>query len=393
MKDSSRIAVSINIINNFLLGEPIEKVFTNWARKAKYAGSSDRAAIRDIIFCCLRSLKSFSKVGNSFSGRGVVIGYLLVQNEHPVNYFTGTAYAPAKLTDAENENILNVDVQSVIESVFDFPDWMCLELAESLDSKFIQINKFFRNRAPMFLRVTSRKSSIENVRTLLLEEKIETKTVEGSSKALAVCSNIRKVKLTNAFKKGLFEVQDINSQIACEMLHLKSGSRVLDFCAGGGGKSLAIKDKADVDITAYDLNIGRMKDIPVRSERTDTKIRMLTSLDEITGLKFDAVICDVPCSGSGAWRRNPDGKWSLTKEKYELLKKEQHSILKSASQFVREGGLLVYMTCSILKPENEEQVNRFLLENKTWENTLVKNLSISNNGDGFFLAINRKYIS
>ena len=120
---------------------------------------------------------------------------------------------------------------------------------------------------------------------------------------------------------------------------------------------------------------------------------MLTSLDEITGLKFDAVICDVPCSGSGAWRRNPDGKWSLTKEKYELLKKEQHSILKSASQFVREGGLLVYMTCSILKPENEEQVNRFLLENKTWENTLVKNLSISNNGDGFFLAINRKYIS
>ena len=108
MKDSSRIAISIDIINNFLLGEPIEKVFTNWARKAKYAGSSDRAAIRDIIFCCLRSLKSFSKVGNSFSGRGVVIGYLLVQNEHPVNYFTGTAYAPAKLTDAENENILIV---------------------------------------------------------------------------------------------------------------------------------------------------------------------------------------------------------------------------------------------------------------------------------------------
>ena len=107
MKDSSRIAISIDIINNFLLGEPIEKVFTNWARKAKYAGSSDRAAIRDIIFCCLRSLKSFSKVGNSFSGRGVVIGYLLVQNEHPFNYFTGTAYAPAKLTDAENENILN----------------------------------------------------------------------------------------------------------------------------------------------------------------------------------------------------------------------------------------------------------------------------------------------
>ena len=390
MKNSSRIAASISIIDSFLSGEPIEKVLSNWARKSRYAGSSDRAAIRDIIFCCLRSLNSFSKIGNSLTGRGVVIGYLLAQNEDPMKYFTGTTYAPSKLSSVEIENILVVDVKSVTESVFDFPEWLCSELVESLDFEFIHINKFLRNRAPMFLRVNGRRSSIENVKSLLLDENIETERVQGSSKALIVCSNNRKVKMSKSFEKGLFEFQDLNSQIACEMLQLKSGSKVLDFCAGGGGKSLALKDKVDVDITAYDINKSRMKDIPARSERADAKIRVLSTLDEITGLKFDAVICDVPCSGSGSWRRNPDGKWSLTKEKYELLKEEQRSILKSASQFVREGGLLVYMTCSILKPENEEQVKKFLFENKTWENTLIKNLPISNNGDGFFLSINKK---
>ena len=106
MKNSSRIAASISIIDSFLSGEPIEKGLSNWARKSRYAGSSDRVAIRDIVFCCLRSLRSFSKIGNSLTGRGVVIGYLLAQNEDPMKYFTGTTYAPTKLSSVEIENIL-----------------------------------------------------------------------------------------------------------------------------------------------------------------------------------------------------------------------------------------------------------------------------------------------
>jgi 16S rRNA (cytosine967-C5)-methyltransferase len=209
------------------------------------------------------------------------------------------------------------------------------------------------------------------------------------SGALEVKRNNRKVKLSKAYKKGYLEFQDINSQLACELIPLSDGFRVLDFCAGGGGKALALKDRVDIDISTYDVNSVRMKDIPVRSERAGVKVKIFLDLKDIARTEFDLVLCDVPCTGSGAWRRNPEGKWSLTVDKYNLIQKEQVSILNTAKTLVKEGGSLVYMTCSFLKSENEDQIKKFLVSNTNWKTTLMKNLSNKTNGDGFFIAILR----
>ena len=186
MKDSARLASSIDIIDEFLNGIPLERAFSGWARRSKFAGSSDRAAIRDILFCSIRSLKTYSKIGGSKTGRGIVIGYLLEIGKKPAEYFTGEHYAPEVLSNEESQTILNVNVESVVESEVDFPDWLIPVLKQSLGPKFKVINSFLRNRAPMFLRINSRKASLKKVQSLLSQEDIETEIVSLVSGALEV---------------------------------------------------------------------------------------------------------------------------------------------------------------------------------------------------------------
>ena len=129
-----------------------------------------------------------------------------------------------------------------------------------------------------------------------------------------------------------------------------------------------------------------MKDIPVRSDRAGVTINLLSNDDIRTVSSYDLVICDVPCTGSGAWRRNPDAKWTLTTDNYEALKKTQQEIFDDASKLVSGNGVLVYMTCSLLKAENSDQVEAFLLRNSDWEVVFQESFPLSNSGDGFFVT-------
>jgi len=386
MTPNARIASAILIIDTIIDGDPAEKVLTNWARKSRFAGSSDRSAVRDIVFDCLRSLNSFGTLGGNKTGRGVIIGYLLFSNKEPNLFFNGIGYGPSELTPSELSHIDLTQNESSPLEVLDFPDCLLDELKDSLGESFYSVNKTLKQRAPFYIRVNLSKATLDEVQLILRDEGIETELDDTCVTALKVLSNPRKVKQSDAYKTGLLDIQDLNSQISCRTIPVENGWKLLDFCAGGGGKSLALSDRFSGTIDAYDKDFLRMKDIPVRSDRAGVTINLLSNDDIRTVSSYDLVICDVPCTGSGAWRRNPDAKWTLTTDNYEALKKTQQEIFDDASKLVSGNGVLVYMTCSLLKAENSDQVEAFLLRNSDWEVVFQESFPLSNSGDGFFVT-------
>ena len=386
MTPNARIASAILIIDSIIAGDPAEKVLTNWARKSRFAGSSDRSAVRDIVYDCLRSLNSFGTLGGNKTGRGVIIGYLLFSNKEPNLFFNGIGYGPSELTPSELSHIDLTQNESSPLEVLDFPDCLLDELKDSLGESFYSVNKTLKQRAPFYIRVNLSKATLDEVQLILRDEGIETELDDTCVTALKVLSNPRKVKQSDAYKTGLLDIQDLNSQISCRTIPVENGWKLLDFCAGGGGKSLALSDRFSGTIDAYDKDFLRMKDIPVRSDRAGVTINLLSNDDIRTVSSYDLVICDVPCTGSGAWRRNPDAKWTLTTDNYEALKKTQQEIFDDASKLVGGNGVLVYMTCSLLKAENSDQVEAFLLRNSDWEVVFQESFPLSNSGDGFFVT-------
>jgi len=386
MTPNARIASAILIIDSIIAGDPAEKVLTNWARKSRFAGSSDRSAVRDIVYDCLRSLNSFGTLGGNKTGRGVIIGYLLFSNKEPNLFFNGIGYGPSELTPSELSHIDLTQNESSPLEVLDFPDCLLDELKDSLGESFYSVNKTLKQRAPFYIRVNLSKATLDEVQLILRDEGIETELDDTCVTALKVLSNPRKVKQSDAYKTGLLDIQDLNSQISCRTIPVENGWKLLDFCAGGGGKSLALSDRFSGTIDAYDKDFLRMKDIPVRSDRAGVRINLLSNDDIRTVSSYDLVICDVPCTGSGAWRRNPDAKWTLTTDNYEALKKTQQEIFDDASKLVSGNGVLVYMTCSLLKAENSDQVEAFLLRNSDWEVVFQESFPLSNSGDGFFVT-------
>ena len=386
MTPNARIASAILIIDSIIAGDPAEKVLTNWARKSRFAGSSDRSAVRDIVYDCLRSLNSFGTLGGNKTGRGVIIGYLLFSNKEPNLFFNGIGYGPSELTPSELSHIDLTQNESSPLEVLDFPACLLDELKDSLGESFYSVNKTLKQRAPFYIRVNLSKAKLDEVQLILRDEGIETELDDTCVTALKVLSNPRKVKQSDAYKTGLLDIQDLNSQISCRTIPVENGWKLLDFCAGGGGKSLALSDRFSGTIDAYDKDFLRMKDIPVRSDRAGVTINLLSNDDIRTVSSYDLVICDVPCTGSGAWRRNPDAKWTLTTDNYEALKKTQQEIFDDASKLVSGNGVLVYMTCSLLKAENSDQVEAFLLRNSDWEVVFQESFPLSNSGDGFFVT-------
>jgi 16S rRNA (cytosine967-C5)-methyltransferase len=187
-----------------------------------------------------------------------------------------------------------------------------------------------------------------------------------------------------AFRDGLVELQDASSQAVCA--GLPSARRMLDYCAGGGGKVLAYGDAHDTALFAHDANPGRLRDLPERAARAGLKVRLLDQKGCRKAAPFDLVLADVPCSGSGSWRRAPEGKWSLTPEKLEDLIALQAQILDEAASLVAPGGCLAFATCSVLREENEDQVAAFVARSPGFALSYQERFEISEAGDGFFAA-------
>ncbi len=279
------------------------------------------------------------------------------------------------------------------------PDWLDnlgeKELGKIWDKELNALNQ----QAPVILRTNTLKTSKDKLRSILEDENIDTEFIKGYPDALQLVER-KNVFTTEAFKNGLFEVQDASSQLVADFLEVKPGQRVVDTCAGAGGKTLHLSAlmQNKGQIIAMDIYGNKLKELKRRARRAgahNIEPRVIESSKDIKKLhaKADRVLIDAPCSGLGVLSRNPDAKWKLQPEFLKNIKQTQSEILESYSKMVKPGGKLVYATCSILPSENQEQVKSFLSTETGKLFTFVKDkkvLSHESGFDGFYMALLEK---
>ncbi|RWR35208.1 RsmB/NOP family class I SAM-dependent RNA methyltransferase [Sinirhodobacter populi] len=358
MTPAARLSAAITILDAIREGAPAEQALTNWARASRYAGSGDRAAVRDHVFDALRCRGSFALLGGGESGRNLILGLLRAQRADAAALFTGEGHAPAPLTAEEAALLAAPPPEAGALAPHDWPNWLRPQLAADLGADFGAVSLAMRGRAPVFLRVNTGRTDRAGAQAALAAEGIDSLPHPLAETALRVISGARRVQASAAYRDGLVELQDAASQAAVAIAAPEGRARVLDYCAGGGGKALALAARApDARIVAHDIDPGRMRDIPARAKRAGARIA-LAPPGGVSGM-FDLVMVDAPCSGSGTWRRTPDAKWRLTPEALARLVGLQQEILAAAARHVAPGGALLYMTCSLLDCENGAQIRRF----------------------------------
>lgn len=383
MTPEARIAAAASLLDDILAGKAAEKALTGWARRSRFAGSKDRAAVRDHVFDTLRNLRSFAARGGGMTGRGLMIGMVRAQGTDPETVFTGEGHAPAPLTAVE----LATGAPPTEEPErFDLPDWIWPDMVASLGEDAPEVAEALRLRAPVHIRVNMAMTTPEALTEELAQEGILALPGPLVATALEVVEGARRLSGTAAYAAGRFEFQDASSQAICEAIPLTEGLRVLDYCAGGGGKTLALGARAGLTLFAHDAAPERMKDLPVRADRAGLSVTLLDTAGAEAEGPYDLVICDVPCSGTGAWRRSPEGKWRLTAADLERLCAVQAEILDKVAPLVAPGGMLAYATCSLLDRENADQASAFLARHGGWTPGVTHRLTPVDGGDGFFLA-------
>ena len=277
------------------------------------------------------------------------------------------------------------------------PDWMDTigekELGNKVWTKEIEA---LNTQAEVILRVNTLKTTKEKLQETLFNLEIETEFLKNYPNALKLKERAN-VFSTEAFKNGWFEVQDASSQLVAEFLNVKPGMRVVDTCAGAGGKTLHIASLMENkgQVIAMDIYENKLNELKRRAKRNgahNIENRVIESTKAIKKLydKADRVLIDAPCSGLGVLRRNPDAKWKLQPDFIEKIKKTQQDILQQYSRMVKVDGQLVYATCSVLPSENQEQVKTFLESEAGINFSLVKDkkiLSHQSGYDGFYMAL------
>ncbi len=378
MTPAARLSAAIEVLDRVLAGTAVEQVLSNWGRGNRYAGSGDRHAIRDLVFDALRCRRSYAALGGGETGRGLVLGGVRAAGRDPAELFTGEGHAPLPLGDA--------DTGWVAEgaAALDVPDWLEGRLQASLGGDYAAVMQAMQHRAPVFVRVNLARGTVAAAALVLAEDGIVTRDVDWVNTALEVIENERKIQRSRAYLEGLVELQDASSQAVIAALDLQPGMRVLDYCAGGGGKTLAMAARG-VAPDAHDHNPQRMKDLAERAKRAGAKVRIVD--DPTKTAPYEVVLMDVPCSGSGSWRRDPQGKWALTEAKLVETMQVQAEILQTCHRLVRQGGVLAYATCSLLTDENEAQIEGFLARTPGWRLIRQQRFSPLQGGDGFFVAL------
>ena len=386
MTPAARIAAAADILDEIGPDGKAETTLKTWAREHRFAGSKDRAAIRDHVFDVLRAKRSLGALGGGQTGRALMLGLLRRQGADIGALFSGNGYGPTQLAPHEQDALAHVPDLSPAQQA-DIPDWLWPIWVGDLGEQAVEIGIVLQSRAPISLRVNLRRGSVGSAQAALAEDGVQTRTVADVKTALQVTEKERRIKVSEVFLDGYVELQDIASQKAVAGFTLPENATVLDYCAGGGGKALAFADMYDVTVIAHDIAAKRMVDLPLRAARAGVEIETLTTGELSKVGPCDLVFCDAPCSGSGTWRRTPDAKWQLSEEllfKYNAL---QDDALANAARYVAQDGTLVYATCSLLRCENDDRITAFLSAHADWVLEAQWQLRPTSEHDGFFRAI------
>lgn len=377
MRDGGRVAAAIEVLDAVLTRhQPVKDALRDWGKAHRFAGSGDRAWISGLVLDALRRRASIRHAMGEDAPRALALGALSfawgLDAAAMDEMFEGDEHAPEPLTPAERGGLLQSFKDAPLHIAANIPDWLEPSFSRAYGADAAAEGQAMAGRAPVDLRVNALKSDPERVFNAVAAK---LKTVERSDwtlDGLRIPETDPRAKAPGAdaipaYGKGWVEVQDIGSQLAALAAGEIVGAQVLDYCAGAGGKTLALSALMENtgQLYAWDYDGRRLKAIWPRLKRAGARNvqvrdgKEAETLGDLEG-KLNLVFIDAPCSGSGTWRRRPDSKWRLKPEALKRRQAEQDEVLSKAWRFVKPGGRLVYVTCSVLPEENEDRVAAFV---------------------------------
>ncbi|WP_374471420.1 RsmB/NOP family class I SAM-dependent RNA methyltransferase [Phenylobacterium sp.] len=377
MRDGGRLSAAIEVLGEIeARHRPVRLALKAWGDAARYAGAKDRAFVSGLVLDVLRRRRSLAWRMGEDSPRAAALGALRFLWDWPLERIADAAadaaHGPGELTGAERASLAAPrslhDAPAAVRG--DYPDWLDAGMARVFGEDRAAEGEALAQRAPVDVRVNLLKTDPERALKALQPlhaEPVELLPTALRMPALDPTARSGALEAVPQFSKGWFEVQDLGSQLAAAAAGEVRGKQVLDLCAGGGGKTLALAAAmgATGQIYAYDADARRLADTVRRGERAGVRnlqVRSPIHPDALKGLegRMDVVFIDAPCTGTGSWRRHPDTKWRLTPEALAKRQVDQDQVLDDGARFVKPGGRVVYVTCSILPEEDEDRVAAFL---------------------------------
>ncbi len=387
MRIAGRVAAAILILEDFERRRvPLKTALADWARGARYAGAKDRAAISGLCLDVLRRRRSLSAAMGQDSARAAMLAHLRLREAMSAAAIADLAaeapHGPGALTPAESDALaqLTPAAEAALSVRADFPEWLEAAVARAFGDDAHRELSAFAERADIDLRLNTLKTAPEKALAALETVGAEAAPFLVTAARIAAPASEERapsVTVIPAFNKGWVEVQDLGSQLAAAAAGDVARAQALDFCAGGGGKTLALAAMmgATGQLYAYDNDARRLQPLYERARRAGVRNLQIVNpatdkaaLDALQA-RMDVVFVDAPCTGAGTWRRHPDTKWRLTPQQLERRLKEQDAVLVDAARFVKPGGRLVYVTCSFLMEENEDRLAAFLAANSEFSRT------------------------
>ncbi|MCD2175416.1 RsmB/NOP family class I SAM-dependent RNA methyltransferase [Rhizobium sp. C4] len=381
MRLGGRLAGAIEVLDDIeTRRRPVADALKDWGLSHRFAGSGDRAAIGNIVYDALRMKLSHAWLLDDDSA--LTLGYAVMFRQWDFTpealaaELDGDRFAPAPLPEERLKALAERQIEDApLHVQGDIPEWAVASFERNFADNWLNEARALTARPSLDLRVNTLKADRGKVVHAL--ERAGAEACRLAPQGVRVAAGKLSDRLPNvtaelSFAKGWFEVQDEGSQLVAGLVMAQEGEQILDYCAGGGGKTLALSaimhNKGQVH--AYDADRKRLSPIIERLKRAGTRnVQVhdgLPALKPYIG-KFDRVLIDAPCTGTGTWRRRPDTKWRLTEKNLGERVAQQREVLEAAISYVRPGGHLAYVTCSLLPQENQEQVQGFLSAHPEFE--------------------------
>lgn len=373
MRFPGRLSAAIEVLTDVEQRKrPVSEALKAWGINNRFAGAGDRAAIGNLVYDALRRRASHAFAMGSDSPRALVLAVALrdwAETPESLNAaFASDSHAPVPLSEDEAKGA-TADLAAAPAAIrADVPEWLAPSLERAFGADWIGEGDAMTGRPSLDLRANALKAAPEKVMKSLARFAPEPAAIAPFG--LTMPAGPRDARTPNVttdegYLKGWFEVQDQGSQIVAALAGAREGEQVLDLCAGAGGKTLALAATMgnSGQIFAYDSDRARLAPIYERLKRNGVRNAQVRApndgaLDDLVG-KMDRVVVDAPCTGTGTWRRRPDTKWKLTPELLAQRQSEQAALLVEAARYLKSGGTLVYITCSILPEENDDQITAF----------------------------------